>query len=47
MNYIDPIILKRTCTYWRKLGNDLLYGKPGILLYFKPMLKTQDGTIGT
>lgn len=34
MNYIDSIILKRACTCWKKLGNDLLYGKPGILLYY-------------
>ena len=34
MNYIDSIILKQTCSCWGKLGNDLLNGKPGILLYY-------------
>lgn len=34
MNYIDSIILKRTCACWDKLGNGLLNGKPGILIYY-------------
>lgn len=34
MNYTDSIILKHTCACWGKLGNGLLCGKPGILIYY-------------
>ena len=34
MNYIDSIILKRTCCCWENLENDLLNWKPAILLYY-------------